>query len=625
MKRTTALFAAASLMVLPTGAWAQADESAGETKLETAGAELDPAAPESAKPDDSDASAAPTGAKLEAQESSSPGSAASAGSASASAEAPPAKGDAAEAPAQEEPTLQEFLASFPDSEQAQACFASLPGLPRYQDEVELSLSLLSSGAVEAVRVVSTKPQSPGWSELRACLSKLLERKQFAPQDREGASFSLTVRPLKFEEQRQGLAEDARLGATWKGTQGQLFKCRDQAADKAAEPEGKVVVGFDVLASGEVDKVELRSSELKDQAVERCITRSIDQSVFPASEDSRARSVEFTQVFAPEKETPLATSTAVADKEMAPWGINVGLGMSSSMLLFSPTRYVRSYYASLTPSLSVGGRLKLAEQINATAMIGASFELTTPNDPSGRRFNWSDPSFGVSHASLFKDETVTGINISGGAALSLGLSLPSLTATQLFALNGNLTASRTFLSDKLGLSLTVAAGAPFNRYKNGVVKSQYSDGVNKCLVRPSGAEAIGSTHCATGGQNTKATAGATLGLSYQATAKLGVSANFGLMHTWNYAIKVDALSPKVLDSKGNLVVDGSSGMDVMIGGFEVNYALPKGYGLVAGFNTGGAPFAYYNEGLDSTNKSLRFPFWDPRLMRTSFFLNLSRSF
>ncbi len=321
----------------------------------------------------------------------------------------------------------------------------------------------------------------------------------------------------------------------------------------------------------------------------------------------------------------ADATAGAKIDPAPWSFNVQAGVGTGMVLFHPTRYTRSSLATFIPSLALSASYHLAEKVSLTGAWGANFELTRPNNPSGRRFFWGDPSVSLSHGSLWKDDALTGINVSGAAALSAGLSLASLTATQLFALNVSLTASRTFLEGRLGTSLTLTGGLPFHRYTNGVVRTTTRDGVYRCLTRPGGNEVIGSSHCATGNLNALATFGLNASLSYQATEHLGLSLSFGLMRTLAYGIPVDAFSSKVVDSKGRPVVDGTHASDAMMGSLGLSYALPNSTNLSASLSTGGAPFAYYDPSLTDENRVLRFPFWDPRLVRTVFTLSVGRSF
>ena len=142
-----------------------------------------------------------------------------------------------------------------------------------------------------------------------------------------------------------------------------------------------------------------------------------------------------EIDAPEGESLEAEVVAEADEEeeKKPWGVNVGLGTSMSAAIFHPTRYTRSNLATFVPSVSVGGNYRLMDKVTASGNWGFSYELTTPNNPSARRFSWGDPSFGIAHGSLFKDEGLTGINVSASGSLGLGLSLMSITATQLFSL------------------------------------------------------------------------------------------------------------------------------------------------------------------------------------------------
>lgn len=325
----------------------------------------------------------------------------------------------------------------------------------------------------------------------------------------------------------------------------------------------------------------------------------------------------------------AEAAALAKK---PWSVTASLGSGTGMMLLHPTQYVRSFYGTSALSLGVNGTYRIADKIVAGVQMGGQFELTSPNDPSGRRFWWSDPSLSINDQSLYKDR-LTGINVTAGASLAFGLSPTSLYTTNILTFGLNAGVSRAFLDGHLSVALNLNGQGYLNRYSSPVVGKLAGDAVEMGVVRVGGAEDLGKTIAAAGGNNPLMASQAHLMLGYRITEKLGANAGFSLGRVWTDAGACDQFTPDVVDSNGNAVGKcGLSAQDMMSGMVGVGYQLDQRWSFNASLATGGRVFGYDridpqspDSDLTQEVRRLRFPFWDPNLQGSSFSLGASATF
>jgi hypothetical protein len=311
----------------------------------------------------------------------------------------------------------------------------------------------------------------------------------------------------------------------------------------------------------------------------------------------------------------------------PWSVSANAGTSTSMAMFHPTPFVRSYGRSLSMSLGASGRYRLTDQIAATAGLGAAYHLVNPKDLSGRRFWLSDPSLGVSHSSLYRDERFTGLNVTGGASMTVGLSPSSRYNNRIGSLSANLGTGRAFLDSRLTLSASLNGGVVFSRYTSPIVRKESDDGLDMALARADGSELLAGRYNLVAGNAQLGSIGTNLSASFRAMDGLTANVSVGVSRSLRYCPPIDHLTSDAVDSSGDRIVrqGGVCRSDGMVGSFGASYNLGDGYSLSASFSSGQPIYAYRGTDLTEENRTLRFPWWDPDLHMTSFSLRASKSF
>ncbi len=311
----------------------------------------------------------------------------------------------------------------------------------------------------------------------------------------------------------------------------------------------------------------------------------------------------------------------------PWGVSVNAGTSSSMAMFHPTEYVRSYNRSHSLSLGARATYRINGAISARLGAGGAYHLVNPKDLSGRRFFLSDPSLGISHGNIFRDEEYTGIGLSGGLGAGFGLSPASRYWNRYGSLSANLSANRPFLDRKITASWSFSAGVSFTRYTSPTVSKVSDDGLDMALARADGSELLAGDFNLVAGNAQLGSLGNTFSLSFRPMSDLTANISFGVSHSYSYCPPIDHLTSEAEDHRGDRIVRQGDvcRSDGMTGSFGASYNLGDGYSLSGSFNSAQPFFAYRGTELTEESRTLRFPWWDPDLHMTSFQLRASKSF
>ncbi len=309
------------------------------------------------------------------------------------------------------------------------------------------------------------------------------------------------------------------------------------------------------------------------------------------------------------------------KPKKPWSVSVNVGAGFGAGLIRPTI---AYASSVSTSFGVNASYRLHDNLSLSAGWGAAVELTPPGDPTGRRFFYGDPSLGVSFGRIYK-EPVTGISFSGGLNLSPGLSPSSLAATKVVGVSASLSASRSFLEDKLSLSYNVAFSKGFHRFTSPVAAVRTPEGVRQNICRTTDTY-VGDEVCLSGGLNGSHSLTNTLSVSFQATKKLGLSTSLSITNAWSYGRPFDELSAQDAQPFNH------SG-DFVTFTLGASYSFGDGFGLSANYSANQAAFrgAQHDPqnptaGLaDGSALRLANPLWDPYMLGNSFSISASKRF
>ncbi len=328
-----------------------------------------------------------------------------------------------------------------------------------------------------------------------------------------------------------------------------------------------------------------------------------------------------------EEEAMEDAAPAEDEDPAVWSGSVNVASGTSMAVFHPTEYVRSYGRSM--SLSVGGsaRYRVSEVLSASAGVGAAYHLVNPKDLSGRRLWLSDPSLGLAHRSLYKDEAYTGINVSGSLSASVGLSPSSRYWNRYGSLSGSLGASRSFIDGRLSATWSLSLGVSFSRYTSPTVSKLSDDGLDMALARADGGELLAGRYNLVSGNAQLGSLGNTFSLRFRAMEGLSANVSFGVSQSYRYCPPIDHLSSDAVDHHGDPIVRQGDvcRSDGMTGSFGASYSFADDMSVSASFASAQPFFAYRGTSLTEESRVLRFPWWDPDLHMTSFSLRVSKSF
>jgi len=243
------------------------------------------------------------------------------------------------------------------------------------------------------------------------------------------------------------------------------------------------------------------------------------------------------------------------------------------------------------------------RLMATGRWLFSYEYTLPQNPTGRRYNWSDLQFGLSAPRVFT-ERHTGVSVSP----SIGLSAPISYTSQW---NGSVTNlalgagfSRSFIHDRLTVNYRLGGSHGFFIHP-AVIVSTSTGGSSDANGNPIFLCRASDTYCASNGMNTDWTVSNTVSVDFKITEKLSVAASYWLTNTWRYAAAdgTDIYTPQAVDSSGNPVANSGMGRtDSVVTSLSANYELTRYVNLSAGTYTTSPPKTMDNQGF-------RNPFFD----------------
>ena len=176
----------------------------------------------------------------------------------------------------------------------------------------------------------------------------------------------------------------------------------------------------------------------------------------AAQDAATGSVESVQVT-----TDPATAEG-ADKPTKPWSLSARTAFSVGSASFASNEYIRDYYETVGMSMTLGAGYSF-EVLGQSLRAGFSFPFRVAlqdevNSNPSRRFSPFDSSLSLSAASLFKDESITGINVSGSFSWALPTSYESINTRKKWGgLSTGLTFSRAWGGFNVSLSSSYFKG------------------------------------------------------------------------------------------------------------------------------------------------------------------------
>ena len=113
----------------------------------------------------------------------------------------------------------------------------------------------------------------------------------------------------------------------------------------------------------------------------------------------------------------------------PWSVSARTAFSVGSASFASNDYIADYYESIGMSMTLGAGYSF-DLLGKSLRAGFSFPFRVAlqdevNSNPSRRFSPFDSSLSLSAGSLFKDEDVTGINVSGRFSWALPTSYESI--------------------------------------------------------------------------------------------------------------------------------------------------------------------------------------------------------
>jgi len=287
------------------------------------------------------------------------------------------------------------------------------------------------------------------------------------------------------------------------------------------------------------------------------------------------------------------------------GSNAEIGSYVGSGSFYSSGYHDSYVSAslyLRPSLDLGTRFKLA----ATARFYFEEELTSPANPSGRRFSPYDAWLSLVAKNLHTFEAPK-LAVGGIARVILPISYESRYANLLAGLSAGLTLSREFdlggdPSPDKHFKLSLMLMEVFTKYlRTGEVPGNLAGSSSGCrATATAGSTSTGpegpsvSTEDRCGGPVNSSFGLRHAGVVALTRGKLGLSVTLLVDNSFGYRIPRDAQTPD------NAVDTGRS--DLTWGIVAFSYSLDDHLSLGVGFMS-------LQPALDAQSKSLRFPFFD----------------
>lgn len=165
-------------------------------------------------------------------------------------------------------------------------------------------------------------------------------------------------------------------------------------------------------------------------------------------------------------TPTNESASAEGEEDAapakPWSLSARTAFSVGSAAFAANEYVRDYYESVGMSMTLGAGYSF-EVLGQSLRAGFSFPFRVAlqdevNSNPSRRFSPFDSSLSLSAASLYKDEAITGINVSGNFSWAIPTSYESINTRKKWGgLSTGLTFSRAWGGFNVSLSSSYFKG------------------------------------------------------------------------------------------------------------------------------------------------------------------------
>ena len=137
-----------------------------------------------------------------------------------------------------------------------------------------------------------------------------------------------------------------------------------------------------------------------------------------------------------------------DKPSKPWSLSARTAFSVGSAAFASNDYIADYYESIGMSMTLGAGYSF-EVLGQSLRAGFSFPFRVAlqdevNSNPSRRFSPFDSSLSLSAGSLFKDEALTGINVSGSFSWAIPTSFESINTRKKWGgLSTGLTFSRAW--------------------------------------------------------------------------------------------------------------------------------------------------------------------------------------
>ncbi len=252
------------------------------------------------------------------------------------------------------------------------------------------------------------------------------------------------------------------------------------------------------------------------------------------------------------------------------------------------------------NLSFSPSYKLHEKFSVAASWGFGYEYTTPNNPTGRRFEPGDLGLSLLSPVLF-EEPFSRIALSAGVDFSYPFSYASRFNGTYFGSSASIGLSR--LIKRWGLSFSYGFGIGKDFYKNKAHLiteedlANIEDSINRAILCRSGEE-----FCDTNGMLAKYSFSNSFSVGYSPIEALSIRVSLSLSNSFSYELPLDGYSSDIVDSNGNRVVESVGRSDSLGGTISLGYMISQYLSLSLGMTNGGTA-------KTSDNSSFRNPFYD----------------
>lgn len=308
--------------------------------------------------------------------------------------------------------------------------------------------------------------------------------------------------------------------------------------------------------------------------------------------------------ATDKPVSVANMTPEQLASLGGFTYSFGLNHSVGHGTFVAPELLADVVGSLSGSVNYNFRGPFEKRYVVSAGASLSYEYTLPDNPTGRRVDWSDLRLGLQVPGLIK--LPLGITGSPSVTYTAPITLGSWWQGSAGGLSGRLGFHKSW-NEKLQTSLSLGAGT-------GLIFSQSSGPTRPddlaTLRRDEAGNPVyicrqANTLCDSGWVNSAYNLNAGLGTTWGFMEGWYLSAGLSIGTSFRYAVtnERDEFSSDVRDADGNLVTKTGMGRSDRLGGsVSVSYDVTDKLSLSFNVGSGGPP-------LTADNKRLRFPFFD----------------